>query len=301
MRGGMQIALTLVATGPADVQAALRLVTPALGAAGVRVKEPRPLGPGAIDILLEGPDLVTVRSTLKPVLEDMAVDACVQHWEGRRKRLLVADMDSTIIGCECIDELADFAGVKAQVSEITERAMRGELDFEAALRERVGMLRGLPLEDLQRAYDERVRLNPGARCLVRTMSANGARCVLVSGGFTFFTSRVAAAAGFDDNQANRLGEADGRLSGEVGEPILGREAKLAALEAEAAALGVGLEACVALGDGANDLAMIERAGLGVAYRAKPVVAAQADAKLDHADLTGLLYFQGYRREEFVED
>ncbi|HMO43502.1 MAG TPA: HAD-IB family phosphatase, partial [Phenylobacterium sp.] len=162
-------------------------------------------------------------------LSDLPVDACVQPWAGRRRALLIADMDSTIIGCECIDELADFAGVKAEVSEITERAMRGELDFEGALRERVAMLKGLPLSDLERAYEERVRLNPGARTLVRTMAAHGARCVLVSGGFGFFTARVAQAAGFHAERANRLIEAGDVLAGEVGEPILGREAMLAAL------------------------------------------------------------------------
>jgi phosphoserine phosphatase len=210
-------------------------------------------------------------------------------------------MDSTIINVECLDELADFAGVKDRVAAITERAMRGELEFEGALRERVGKLKGLSTAALQQAYEERVRLNPGARTLVRTMAANGARCVLVSGGFTFFTSRVAEAAGFHANRANTLLEADGALTGRVGEPILGKAAKLAALEEEAAALGAPLSAALAIGDGANDLAMIQAAGLGVAYRAKPLVAAQADAKVDHADLTALLHFQGYRADEFVTD
>lgn len=242
-----------------------------------------------------------VRARVEAALADLAVDACLQPAAGRQKRLLVADMDSTIINVECIDELADFAGVKAQVSEITERAMRGELDFEGALTARVAMLKGLPLADLQRAYDDRVRLNPGARTLVRTMTAHGAKAFLVSGGFNFFTSRVAEAAGFDANRANTLIEADGVLAGRVGEPILGREAKLAALKEEAANLGIPLSQTLAVGDGANDLAMIEAAGLGVAYRAKPIVAAQADAKVDHADLTALLYFQGYRADQFVTD
>lgn len=210
-------------------------------------------------------------------------------------------MDSTIINVECLDELADFAGKKAEVSAITERAMRGELEFEGALRERVAMLKGLPVADLQLAYDQRVRLNPGARAFVRTMAANGARCWLVSGGFTFFTSRVAAAAGFHADRANTLGEAAGALDGTVGEPILGREAKLAALKEQASALGLDLTETLAIGDGANDLAMIGAAGLGVAYRAKPIVAAEADAKVDHADLTALLYFQGYAAADFVTD
>ncbi len=250
---------------------------------------------------MEAEAIAPVRAAAEAVLADRLIDICVQPWNGRKKRLLIADMDSTIIGCECIDELADFAGVKDQVSAITERAMRGELDFEAALRERVAMLKGLPLADLQRAYDERVRLNPGARTLVRTMTANGAKAFLVSGGFNFFTSRVAQAAGFQANRANTLVEAGDLLAGTVGEPILGREAKLAALREEAATLGLDMSATLAIGDGANDLAMIEAAGLGVAYRAKPIVAAQADAKIDHADLTALLHFQGYRADEFVTD
>jgi phosphoserine phosphatase len=242
-----------------------------------------------------------VRAAAEAALAQWPVDVCVQPAENRRKRLLVADMDSTIIGCECLDELADFAGVKEQVAAITERAMRGELEFEGALRERVAMLKGLGLEALQKAYDERVRLNPGARTLVRTMGLNGARCLLVSGGFTFFTRRVAEAAGFHEDRANTLHEAGANLAGTVGEPILGREAKLASLRSEAERLGIALAETLAIGDGANDLAMIEAAGLGVAYRAKPIVAAQADAKVDHADLTALLYFQGYAAEEFVVD
>lgn len=272
----------------------------ALAAAGLPVKSPRPLGPDALDASLTG-DLKTLRAAASEALADLAVDACLQRAEGRRKRLFVADMDSTIIDVECLDELADFAGRKAEIAAITERAMRGELEFEGALRERVGMLAGLSAEALQQAYDERVRLNPGARTLVRTMAANGTRCLLVSGGFTFFTSRVAQAAGFHDNRANTLIEEGGRLTGRVGEPILGKAAKLSALLSEAEALSLPLHETMAVGDGANDLAMIEAAGLGVAYRAKPIVAAQADAKVDHADLTALLYFQGYRADEFVTD
>lgn len=252
------------------------------------------LGPLAADFFVESGDL----PSLKADLADLPVDLAVQPVPNRRKRLLIADMDSTIINVECLDELADFAGVKAQVSEITERAMRGELAFEGALRERVGMLKGLGVEALQSCYDQRVRLNPGAEILVRTMAKHGARCALVSGGFTFFTSRVAKAAGFHLNRANTLIELNGALTGHVGDPILGKEAKLAALNEETAALGLTPADALAVGDGANDLAMIEAAGLGVAYRAKPIVAAQADAKVDHTDLTTLLYFQGYRTEEF---
>lgn len=295
----MQIALTLVGPDPDAASLAVATLIPALAGAQARVKEPRVLGHGAVDLLVEASAIAPVRAAAEAALAPWPIDLCAQPWEGRKKRLLIADMDSTIIGCECIDELADFAGVKDQVSAITERAMRGELDFEAALRERVAMLKDLPVEDLQRAYDERVRLNPGARTLVRTMTANGAKAFLVSGGFTFFTSRVAQAAGFDANRANTLHEAEGRLLGTVGDPILGREAKLAALQEESATLGLDLAATLAVGDGANDLAMIEAAGLGVAYRAKPIVAAQADAKVDHAELTALLYFQGYASSEFV--
>lgn len=271
---------------------------------GARGKESRKLDAGdaaVVDVILEADDLAAVRAALQAPMADQKLDWCLQPLEGRRKRLLVADMDSTIINVECLDEIADFAGLKAEISAITERAMRGELAFEGALRERVAMLKGLPVTALQQAYDQRVRLNPGARTLVRTMAAHGARCVLVSGGFRFFTRRVATTAGFHADRANTLGEAAGALTGLVDEPILGREAKLAALTEEAAGLGVPLAATLAIGDGANDLAMIEAAGLGVAYRAKPIVAARADARIDHADLTALLYFQGYLTSDFVTD
>jgi phosphoserine phosphatase len=298
----MDLVLTLVAPPNAGAFSVnLREVFASVGARG---KESRELDAGdsaATDVILEADDLMAVRQALKAPMADQQLDWCLQPLEGRRKRLLVADMDSTIINVECLDEIADFAGLKAEISAITERAMRGELAFEGALRERVAMLKGLPVTALQQAYDERVRLNPGARTLVRTMAANGARCVLVSGGFSFFTGRVAQAAGFHAHHANTLGDADGALTGLVGEPILGREAKLATLIEEAAMARVPLSMTVAVGDGANDLAMIEAAGLGVAYRAKPVVAAQAAARIDHADLTALLYFQGYQQGDFVAD
>jgi phosphoserine phosphatase len=296
----MELVLTLVSPDPASSARAADRAKSALAGAGAGVKAPILLGDGAFDVPLIG-DRDAAEAVVATALDGHAVDFCIQPAAGRKKRLLIADMDSTIINVECIDELADFAGVKDRVSEITERAMRGELDFEAALRERVSMLKGLPLADLQRAYDERVRLNPGARTLVRTMTANGAKAFLVSGGFSFFTSRVAAAAGFDANRANTLVEAGDVLAGTVGEPILGKAAKLLALNEEAANLGIPLSATLAVGDGANDLAMIEASGLGVAYRAKPIVAAQAQAKVDHADLTALLYFQGYTQAEFVID
>jgi phosphoserine phosphatase len=293
----MMLSITLVAP---DAQA---LHAQVLGEAAGRLSglcagAGRAPGPGCVDFSAEG-DLRAMRRMVGQTLQGLAVDVCVQPTEGRRKRLLIADMDSTIIGCECLDELADFAGVKAQVSAITERAMRGELEFEGALRERVAMLKGLPTRTLQACYEQRVRLNPGAAALVRTMAAHGARCLLVSGGFSYFTSRVAAKAGFHEDRANRLIEADGVLTGEVAEPILGREAKLAALQDETAALGFTPKEALAVGDGANDLAMIQAAGLGVAYRAKPIVAEQAAARVDHADLTALLYFQGYSVGEFA--
>ena len=227
------------------------------------------------------------------------LDVNVLPADRRRKKLLIADMDSTIINCECIDELADVAGIKSKVSAITERAMRGELDFAGALRERVAMLRGLSLSALQRVYAERIRLNPGAKTLVATMRRHGAYTLLVSGGFSYFTSRVARDAGFHSEQANDLIDDGASLTGLVVEPILGREAKLMALETGAANLRVGVEDALAVGDGANDLAMIQRAGLGVAYHAKPIVAAAAAASITHGDLTALLYLQGYRDAEIV--
>jgi phosphoserine phosphatase len=229
------------------------------------------------------------------------VDANVVAAEGRRKCVLIADMDSTIIGVECIDELADYAGVKAEVAKVTEAAMRGDLDFEGALIARVALLKGLPEEVLGRCYAERVRLNPGARTLVRTMNALAAETALVSGGFTFFTERVAAAAGFGFSRANRLIVDDSHLTGDVERPILGKAAKLEALEEIVAGLGIDAARAVAVGDGANDLAMVEAAGLGVAYRAKPTLARAADARLDHSDLTAILALQGIPDAEWVKE
>lgn len=240
-----------------------------------------------------------LRQEAAAAVAEMPVDWALVPVEGRQKKLLVADMDSTIINVECLDELADFAGLKAEIAAITERAMRGELEFEPALRERVRKLKGLALSALQQTYDERVRLNPGAATLVKTMAAHGARCVLVSGGFTFFTSRVADDAGFHANRANVLLDDGAALVGAVQEPILGRAAKLDALQQEAAALGLSPSDALAIGDGANDLDMIKAAGLGVAYRAKPIVAAEADAKIDYMNLDAALFFQGYRRSEFA--
>ncbi len=227
------------------------------------------------------------------------VDVNVLPTANRRKKLLIADMDSTIIACECLDELADMAGLKAEVSAITERAMRGELDFADALRARVAMLKGLELAALERVYAERIRLNPGAKTLVATMRRHGAHTLLVSGGFSYFTSRVAKEAGFHAEQANALHDDGAALTGRVADPILGREAKLAALEKAVSDLGLDAADALAVGDGANDLAMIQRAGLGVAYYAKPIVAAAAGASIAHGDLTALLYLQGYLDAEIV--
>lgn len=228
----------------------------------------------------------------------ISADICVQPTENRRKKLLICDMDSTLIGQECIDELADFAGVKARVSEITERAMRGDIDFDGALKERVSLLKDLPLTALQACFDTRITLNAGAKTLAQTMRANGAKTVIVSGGFTFFTARIAELAGFDDHQANILLSNGDHLAGTVGLPILGREAKLTALRDHVAPLGTVRDA-IAIGDGANDLAMIEAAGLGIAYYAKPTVAKAAHCAIQVTDLTSALYFQGYSDTSFV--
>jgi phosphoserine phosphatase len=217
----------------------------------------------------------------------------------RRKKLLIADMDSTIIGCECLDELADLAGLKATVAPITEAAMRGEMEFEPALRARAALLKGLPIEALKRVYQERVRLNPGAKALVATMRAHGAATMLVSSGFTYFTRAVAAACGFDSEQANKLLQEDGKFTGLVAEPILGRDAKLRALNEAVAERNLDFADVIAVGDGANDIAMIARAGLGVAWHARPILAAAADAVIAYADLTSLLYLQGYRDADIV--
>ena len=227
------------------------------------------------------------------------VDVVIQKLSGRAKGLLIADMDSTMIGQECIDELAAELGLKAHIAAITERAMRGEIAFEPALRERVGLLAGLPANVVAKVIAERIHLTPGAIELVRTMRANGAYTALVSGGFTVFTGPISAKIGFQEHRSNILIEEAGKLAGRVAEPILGQDAKRAALHELSAAKKVPLELTLAVGDGANDLAMIRDAGLGVAYHAKPKVAEEAAARIDYGDLTALLYIQGYRKAEFV--
>jgi phosphoserine phosphatase len=243
-----------------------------------------------------------VADRVRSALEKAAVDVIVQRVQGRRKKLLLADMDSTMIGQECIDELAAAIGKRAHVAAITERAMRGEIAFESALRQRVALLKGLDRAAVLDVIANRISLTPGGRELVQTMRANGARTVLISGGFSVFASVVAERIGFHEHQANELlFGADSRLSGLVSEPVLGKDAKLAALEQLRDKHGLSGEETLAVGDGANDLAMLKAAGLGIAFRAKPKIAAAAPARIDHGDLTALLYAQGYRREEFVTE
>jgi phosphoserine phosphatase len=231
--------------------------------------------------------------------QEMGIDLAVQPAVGRKKRMLIADMDSTMIQQECIDELADEAGVGAYVAGITARAMNGELDFEAALRERVGLLKGLEEAVIARVIRDRITLMPGGQALVATMRGNGGYAALVSGGFTAFTGAIAGVLGFDENRANTLLVEGGRLTGTVAEPILGKAAKVQALEEISARLGISPAEAVAVGDGANDLGMLGIAGMGVALHAKPSVQAECQLRVNHGDLTALLYLQGYRREEFL--
>jgi len=251
----------------------------------------------AADLPFGRADRAGARAALEGLLPN--VDVIVQPETGRRKQLLVADMDSTMITIECIDELADYAGIKPQIAEVTERAMRGELDFESALDARVALLKGLEESAIDRCHAERVALMPGARMLIQTMKAHGARTILVSGGFTVFADKVAEAIGFDRAISNRLGLAGGMLDGTVARPIVGASTKRETLVAERDALGLTPGQTLAVGDGANDIPMIEEAGLGIAYHAKPKTAAAADARIEHGDLTTLLYAQGYRRADWV--
>ncbi|MEP3053644.1 MULTISPECIES: phosphoserine phosphatase SerB [Rhodobacterales] len=232
-------------------------------------------------------------------VQGLGVDLIVQPLEGRRKRMLLADMDSTMIQQECIDELADEAGVGARVKDITARAMNGELDFDGALRERVGLLKGLPESVIETVLAQRITLMPGGDALLATMKAAGGYAALVSGGFTAFTSSVAAQLGFDENRANTLVVEGGILTGAVGLPILGKQAKVDALEQITARLGLAETDVLAVGDGANDLGMLHRAGTGVALHAKPAVAAECDVRINFGDLTALLFLQGYARSDFV--
>ena len=287
--------VTLVA---ARDEAALNPATVGRVRDAVRGGAPVPLSPGeAVDIYCPAkPDMAAVRAAL----EGEKVDALAGHSRGRRKGLLVADMDSTIVTGETLDELAAVAGAGEHVAAVTRRSMAGEIDFAGALRERVALLRGLHLAALEQTWAG-VRLTPGAKTLVGTMRAHNATTALVSGGFSFFTARVAALCGFDVHRANSLLDDGAALTGAVGEPVLDREAKLAVLHELAEARGLRLSATLAVGDGANDLAMVMAAGMGVAFRAKPMVAAAARFRVDHADLRALLFAQGYPVSAFVGD
>ena len=254
----------------------------------------------ACDIPLPGDCDDNISGQLSDIIAELPVDCVVQEADERRKKALLADMDSTLIQQECIDELAAEAGVGEQVADITARAMRGELDFEPALRERVGLLKDLPVSIIDKVLQERITLMPGGPALVATMKANGAYCALVSGGFTQFTSKIAETLGFDENRANTFKVEGDKLAGEVIPPILGRDAKVEALQDVVEKNGLTTDDVMAVGDGANDLGMLNLAGSGVALHAKPIVAEQARFRIDHGDLTALLYIQGYRKADFVE-
>jgi phosphoserine phosphatase len=298
----MPCVLTLIAdpAGPGIDDTTIAAARDALAGCGAN-PAPRPdwLAPRrACDIAFGGADPAGAQSSVRARLAGAALDIVAQPRAGRRKKLLVADMESTIIANEFVDELAEFAGAGARVAAITDRVVRGELEFAAALEERVAMLAGLPVEILDRAYAH-LKVNPGARALAATMRAAGAHTALVSGGFTCFSARVRAELGFDTDHANTLEVVDGRLAGNVVKPILDRAAKRARLEALRGELGLAEAETIAVGDGANDLDMLAAAGMGVAFRAKPVVAAAARARIDHGNLTTLLYIQGYRSEDIV--
>ncbi|WP_375243192.1 phosphoserine phosphatase SerB [Sphingomonas parapaucimobilis] len=288
---------TLIAAKGQLADADLSAAQEKLAAAGCTSSATRWIDAGvAADIDFTG-DPLAAREALEGRFD--TTDVVVQPAANRHKRLLVADMDSTMITVECIDELADYAGIKEQVGDVTERAMRGELDFAAALDARVALLEGLDESVIEQCLAERVTLMAGARALVRTMKARGGHAILVSGGFTRFAEPVAAEIGFDRAIANYLEIAHGKLTGTVRKPIVGSDTKEKTLLAALDELGIGAGESMAVGDGANDLAMIRRAGLGVAYRAKPIVAGAAAARIDHGDLTGLLYAQGIPRAEWV--
>ncbi len=283
---------TLIADGLSAGDAAT--ASDALRGAGADVGRGHWLDAGAaVDIGFAGLGQAAARAALEAAVPH--ADIVVQPGSGRRKRLLIADMDSTMIGCECIDELADYAGLKAEVAAVTERAMRGELDFVAALDARVALLKGLDATTIDRCRAERVRLTPGARTLVATMRGEGARTILVSGGFTAFAGPVGVEIGFERVVANRLDIAGGVLTGTVARPVVDAATK----RAELLAAGVPLDLCLAVGDGANDIPMLETAGLGIAFHAKPRAAAAADAHIRRGDLTALLWAQGYRRSEWA--
>lgn len=291
--------LTLIGAPGALSHDHLRAARQALRGLGADIDAPEWLSEAeAVDQPFQSLAAEQAVAAVRAAVGDAPLDLIAQPREGRRKKLLLADMDSTIVTSETLDEIAAFAGLKEQIAVITARSMNGELDFAEALRARVAMLEGLDADALARTWAA-TELTPGAAELVGTMRADGAHTVLVSGGFTFFTGRVAEWVGFHEHHANRLCIAEGRLTGRVAEPILDRDAKLATLKQQAARLGLPLSEAVTVGDGANDLGMIQAAGLGVAFRAKPSVAAVARHRLEHADLRGLLFAQGYRAAEFA--
>ncbi len=293
----MLVATLVSAPGQALVQPSLlqRLAAAVPGATGTDMLHDGIAG----DVFADGGDARKLEALIRAELAGAPVDILVQPAATRRKALFLADMDSTMIGQECIDELAAYVGLKDKVASITERAMRGEIAFEPALRERVALLKGVRLAVVDEILAKRISLTPGGQALIRTMRANGAYTALVSGGFTVFTGPISAEIGFDEHRSNHLIADAGILTGEVGEPILGRQAKLDTLLELRARLGLTPSGTMAVGDGANDLAMLGEAGLGVAFRAKPAVAEAADARLDHADLTALLYAQGYKGTDIV--
>lgn len=300
----MQYALTLTGDprAPSLTDEAAAAASTALAAWGARDIRPAWLAPAvALDLTFDAASVDGAGEAVRGALAGLAADINLQPLAGRRKRILIADMDSTIITGESLDDLADFIGIKDQVAPVTARAMRGEIDFDTALRDRVRLLAGQPAGLLDRLLEERIELTGGAETLVRTMRANGAFTALVSGGFTFVTEAVAATVGFEVNRGNRLLVEDGVITGAVGEPILGKEAKLASLHAFCEARGLRPDQVMAVGDGANDIPMLLGAGTGVAFHAKPAVAAAGRFAVHHGDLTALLYLQGYRASEFVAE
>lgn len=293
--------ITLVATPPHPAIESKRIqqLVAALEGAGATLAQPVWLAEGiALDLPFTGIETELVGALAEAVLEGSAVDVVVQKQAGRRKKMLLADMDSTIIQQECLDELADYAGIKAETAAITERAMRGELEFKEALRERVAKLQGLEEAALHKTL-ARLTLMPGAEALLRTMRAQGADCHLVSGGFRFFTGAIAQRLNFTDHHGNDLIVKDGKLTGEVAEPILDKNSKLDTLYKLAAEKALSLDEVIAVGDGANDIPMLQNAGLGIALHAKPKVNEQVKARIRHSDLSALLYVQGYTASDIA--